>query len=270
MPWYTGDWLKSPEVRAMPPDYRGLWFDCLCYMWESTERGVLVKPNGKPYSKEDIVRMVGLDNQNSSNWLTYIIENEVCSIREIDKAIYSRHMVKDEEIRQIRKKVGKMGGNPNLVKQNLNREVNQIINQGDNLNTEDEDEDEDENENRNENDIETEVVRNWNDFALQNGLSGIKKLSPRRKAAVRARFQEKEFDFTAILRSITESAFLCGQNDKGWQVDFDFVFLSGNNYLKILEGKYRDRDGNNGQPKLDAKFFADQYEKHFGTGRQQG
>ncbi len=145
MPWYTGDWLKAPEIRSMPPDYRGLWFDLLNYMWESTERGVMVKPNGKIYTKDEIIRMVGLDNQNSDMWLTYIIENEICSLREEDGAIYSRHMVKDEKLRKIRKESGKLGGNPNLVKDR----VNQKSIHKDNQFTEDENEYETENETKN-------------------------------------------------------------------------------------------------------------------------
>lgn len=137
MPFYVGDWLKAPEVRAMPPDYRGLWFDCLCYMWESTERGYLLKPNGKPYSKPEIIRMIGLDNQNSELWLTYILENEVCSVRETDGAIYSRKMVKDEEVRKQRKIAGSKGGNPILVKGVLNPQVKQFTE--DETETEDED-----------------------------------------------------------------------------------------------------------------------------------
>ena len=27
MPFDTGDWLKCPELRAVPPDVRGLWMD---------------------------------------------------------------------------------------------------------------------------------------------------------------------------------------------------------------------------------------------------
>ena len=128
MPFYPGDWFKAPEIRALPPDYRGLWFDCICYMWESTERGVFLKPNGQPYTKEEIVRMVGLDNQNSGNWLTYIIESEVCSIRESDGAIYCRKMVRDEEIRIKRKNAGMKGGNPILLNQEVNYEDKQKVN----------------------------------------------------------------------------------------------------------------------------------------------
>ena len=126
MPFYVGDWLKCPEVRALQPDYRGLWFDMLCYMWESTERGYMVNPNGNAYTNNDIIRMVGLDNQNSGIWLTCLIESGVCSIRKKDGAIYSRKMVRDEEIRKIRKEAGKRGGNPILVNQTLNQKVKLI------------------------------------------------------------------------------------------------------------------------------------------------
>lgn len=137
MPFYVGDWLKCPEVRALPPDARGLWFDLICFMWESTERGVMVKPNGKAYSDADIIRMVGLDNQNSGIWLTLLLDNHVCSRRE-DGAIYSRKMVKDEKIRAMRREIGAKGGNPRLLdKPDLTNLVNQ--------NTEDETEYENEN-----------------------------------------------------------------------------------------------------------------------------
>jgi hypothetical protein len=136
MPFYVGDWFKCTEVRALPPDYRGLWFDMICYMWESVERGVMVKPNGKPYSDAEIIRMVGLDNQNSDFWLTRLLEDGVCARRE-DGAIYSKRMVKDEVLRALRREIGRKGGNPELlVKRRLTKYVNQNV----------EDEIEDENE----------------------------------------------------------------------------------------------------------------------------
>ena len=142
MPFYVGDWLKAPEVRSLPPDVRGLWFDLICYMWESTERGVMVKPNGKPYSNDEIIRMVGLDNQNSGNWLTIIINNSVCAVRQ-DGAIYSRRMVRDQKIRHLRQEIGKKGGNPMLL---VNTTLNQKVNQN--------------NENENENiDINKDKIR---------------------------------------------------------------------------------------------------------------
>ena len=109
MPFYVGDWFKCPEVRALKPDYRGLWFDMLCFMWESSERGVMVQKNGKPFSNDEIFQMVGFDCDKSFKWLEVLEEKEIFS-RRADGAIFSRRMVKMEEIRQIRAKSGKRGG----------------------------------------------------------------------------------------------------------------------------------------------------------------
>ena len=110
MPFYVGDWLKCPEVKVLPPDIRGLWFDMICYMWENVERGVMVKPNHKPYTKDEIVNMIGKDCGGTGHWLDVLIDNGVCAIRESDGAIYSRRMVKDEDVRQKRQQAGKRGG----------------------------------------------------------------------------------------------------------------------------------------------------------------
>lgn len=110
MPFYVGDWLKCPEVMILPPDIRGLWFDLICYMWGSVERGVMLKPSLKPYSKPEIITLVGKDCSGTGHWLDILIDNGVCSIRESDGAIFSRRMVKDEDIRRKRQQAGKRGG----------------------------------------------------------------------------------------------------------------------------------------------------------------
>lgn len=115
MPFYTRDWLSCAEVKFLSPDVRGLWFDLICYMWECVERGVMVKPNHQPYTKEEITAMVGVDCSGSYDWLDVLIENGVCSIRD-DGAIYSRRMVKDEEIREKRRIAGKKGGDATKAK----------------------------------------------------------------------------------------------------------------------------------------------------------
>lgn len=109
MPFYVGDWLKCPEVMILPPDIRGLWFDLICYMWGSVERGVMLKPSLKPYSKPEIIALVGKDCSGTGHWLDVLIDNGVCAVRE-DGAIYNRRMVKEENIRLKRQKAGKKGG----------------------------------------------------------------------------------------------------------------------------------------------------------------
>jgi hypothetical protein len=80
-------------------------------------------------------------------------------------------------------------------------------------------------------------MNNWNVFAKERGLSEITAISNKRKASILARSKEATFDTARIFERISTSPFLLGQNSD-WRVDFDFVFCSSNNYLKILEGKY--------------------------------
>lgn len=82
------------------------------------------------------------------------------------------------------------------------------------------------------------TVDTWNDFAAQNALSPIKKLDDRRRSAIRARLKDKDFDVGAILAKIAASDFLLGHKGNWKGADFDFVFCSAHNYVKILEGKY--------------------------------
>ena len=109
MPFDTSDWLRCPELKVLPPDIRGLWMDMLCYMWESVERGVMVKPTGDIYTQEEIVRMLGKDASGSDTWLDQLIIGGVCGVRP-DGAIYSRRMVRSAEISQKRREAGLKGG----------------------------------------------------------------------------------------------------------------------------------------------------------------
>lgn len=86
------------------------------------------------------------------------------------------------------------------------------------------------------------TLERWNSFAKEHGLSAVIKLSEKRRSAILNRLLEPEFDLDKIFTEIKHSDFLRGSNGN-WKVDFDFVFCSANNYLKILEGKYR--NGNN-------------------------
>ena len=80
MPIDTGEWL-SPSMRVLPPDVRGLWVDLLCCMWESSERGVMVKSNQVAYTKQEIIRIIGVDATGSDSWLDLLVENGFCAVR---------------------------------------------------------------------------------------------------------------------------------------------------------------------------------------------
>lgn len=140
MPFYTGDWFKAGDVRSLPLEQRGLWIDMLFYMWESNERGYLVSGSGEPYTLSELSRMIGLPEDLLNQNLNQMESKKIFSVRESDGAIYCRRMVRDQQIREIRKNAGKLGGNPNLVK----GLVGGLDNQKGNQNTEYESENENE------------------------------------------------------------------------------------------------------------------------------
>lgn len=78
---------------------------------------------GKAMPQEALARLLGLDNQILTTTLTTLLTFGVASLDAESGAIMSRRMVRDEEIRQVRKLCGKMGGNPNLVNQNQTTQV---------------------------------------------------------------------------------------------------------------------------------------------------
>lgn len=104
MPFYVGDWLKAPDIQCLSYELKGIWFEMLCFMWESKERGVIL------YSDEELSRLLRLPEDLLKQKLQQLYNKGIYSIRESDGAIFSRRMIKDQNIREIRKKSGQMGG----------------------------------------------------------------------------------------------------------------------------------------------------------------
>jgi hypothetical protein len=123
--FYPGDWRKDPGVQSLSFHDRGVWFEMICIMHESECRGKLIL-NGMAMPQKALARLLGLDNQILTTTLTNLSTYGVTSFCEETGAIVSRRMLRDEEIRQVRKSCGKMGGNPNLVNQIPTTQVNQI------------------------------------------------------------------------------------------------------------------------------------------------
>lgn len=85
------------------------------------------------------------------------------------------------------------------------------------------------------------IVEEWNSL----GLTDIKKINPNtnRHTLLKARIKEYgEDEVIKAIQSIKKSTFLRGQNDKGWTISFDW-FVKPVNFLKVLEGKYLDKEG---------------------------
>lgn len=113
MPLYIGDWKKDPAVMAMTPEDEGIYLRLIMLCWESENRGYL-QINNKPIPIELLARMINLDNQRLSTWLS--LYQNIFSIFGLtdDNIMYSKKQVDILELAEKRKNAGKKGGNPVL------------------------------------------------------------------------------------------------------------------------------------------------------------
>jgi hypothetical protein len=115
--FYPSDWLRDTALRSCSTGARGLWIDMICFMHEGSPYGYL-KVADKVILPSNLARMVGETLEVVDGWLH---ELEEAGVYDVDNgAIYSRRMIRDEELRQKRAEGGKLGGNPNLK---VNHEV---------------------------------------------------------------------------------------------------------------------------------------------------
>ncbi|EPY2295886.1 phage replisome organizer N-terminal domain-containing protein [Clostridium sporogenes] len=94
------------------------------------------------------------------------------------------------------------------------------------------------------------IIDKWNSLNL-NKLIAINKGTIRYKM-LNARIKEYGIDnILKAIENIETRPFLKGQNNKGWTITFDW-FVKPNNFIKVLEGNYTDKEGMNGGTKQDS------------------
>lgn len=129
--FYPADWRKDPGVQALSYHDRGVWFEILCLMHESEQRGKLTL-NGRPMPEDALARLLGLDKQNLTKVISILLEYGVARRDPVSGVIYNKRMVEDEKLRQIRAEIGQKGGQErvkrekdNLLKQNSSKSLKQ-------------------------------------------------------------------------------------------------------------------------------------------------
>ena len=87
--------------------------------------------------------------------------------------------------------------------------------------------------------IALEAFELYNAMALRVGLPQARTLTPQRRKNAMARMREHGGieAFKIALANIERSAFLQGQNDRGWVADFDFL-VQASRFTKVVEGTY--------------------------------
>ena len=106
--FYVGDWRKDPGVQALDFMHRGVWLEILFLMHESEDRGKLLL-NGKAMPDEALARNLGLPEADTKQIVSKIEAYGVAS-RDDDGMLYCRRMVRDENLRRMKVKAGRLGG----------------------------------------------------------------------------------------------------------------------------------------------------------------
>lgn len=86
---------------------------------------------------------------------------------------------------------------------------------------------------------EEEIIECWNDLAARTGLPKIKVMNDKRRNMLRKRIKEcpDVETWSTAFRNIERSSFLRGDNERGWQADFDFL-VQPTSFMRIIEGSY--------------------------------
>ena len=91
----------------------------------------------------------------------------------------------------------------------------------------------------------------WNEVVGSPTATAMGKV---REAKCRSRLSERNLDgWREVFQKLKASAFLTGENERGWRADFDWVIGNDGIALKILEGKYDNK------PKGDAPAVTQHY-----------
>lgn len=87
-----------------------------------------------------------------------------------------------------------------------------------------------------------QAVRDWNDLADEVGLPAVRAVTDARRQALRRRLSEVGGidGWRMALGQVRGSAFLRGENDRGWRADIDFL-LKAKSFTRLIEGAYADR-----------------------------
>lgn len=85
----------------------------------------------------------------------------------------------------------------------------------------------------------------WNSFCNNHpNCSKVLSVSAKRRQKLKLRYQQPTFqDFDKILSEAALQPFLFGQNDRSWALSFDWLVDNDTNHLKVLEGRYRPKEG---------------------------
>ena len=135
---YPKDWNENAKLKMCSYAAQGLWIRLINTSFDMPVKGVFMLSK-HPLSGRDSVDLMSpkhpLNEQEVLDLLPGNMRTKRAAFRELvkwnvikqgeDKAFYCKRLRNDMKLREIRREVGKLGGNPNLVKNLVNQNDNQ-------------------------------------------------------------------------------------------------------------------------------------------------
>jgi hypothetical protein len=117
--WFWADWLADPGLRACSIGARGMWMDLLCVAATAEPVGY-VTIAGRAMTYEEIARLTGVEISVAEQLIAELLSKNVCGKSTLGGALFSRRIIRDAKKAAHAHRIGKLGGNPTLVKQKKN------------------------------------------------------------------------------------------------------------------------------------------------------
>lgn len=128
--FFTGDWMKDPELRFCSIFARGLLVDLLCILHEAKEQGYASNPDGTARTDEQIVDAIsGGSREEKLAGLSELERSGVLS-RDNRGVLFSRRVARLAELSKERKQNGSKGGSKTSSKRQANRQQTEQQNRG--------------------------------------------------------------------------------------------------------------------------------------------
>jgi hypothetical protein len=114
--FFTGDWMKDPELRFCSLFARGLLVDLLCILFEAKEQGFASKPDGTPRSDSELADAISGGTREEKLAAIRELEHSGVLSRDNRGVLYSRRLSRLGEISKTRSKAGSKGGSKTQAK----------------------------------------------------------------------------------------------------------------------------------------------------------
>lgn len=113
-PWFKAwakDILGDKDFATISLAGKGFWLNLICLMHLSPRKGYLLQENGTPYSMETLSRLSGVSPDEAAHLYQCLISSGIFSVSETDpKVPFSRRMVREARITDVRSQAGTKGG----------------------------------------------------------------------------------------------------------------------------------------------------------------